>query len=130
MSDRIVLMRNGHIEQIGTPDDIYERPKTSYAARFVGNANIYRSGEKTYAIRPEYVLINEEISGRKEAEIFDATVTQKSIVGGHLKLVCALCDGQMITSVKLGINVPVAIGERVRIGWEPLHMREVTDNGV
>ena len=130
LSDRIVLMRNGHIEQIGTPDDIYERPQTSYAAQFVGNANIYRSDEKTYAIRPEYVLINEELSGRSGAEIFDATVTEKSIVGGHMKLVCTLSDGQMITSVKLGINVPVSVGDNVQIGWESLRMREVIDNGI
>ena len=40
MSDRIAVMRDGRIEQIGTPDEIYNHPKTSYVAIFVGNANI------------------------------------------------------------------------------------------
>ena len=40
MSDRIAVMKDGRIEQIGTPDDIYNHPKTSYVATFVGNANI------------------------------------------------------------------------------------------
>ena len=40
MSDRIAVMRDGRIEQIGTPDEIYNHPKTSYVAMFVGNANI------------------------------------------------------------------------------------------
>lgn len=40
MSDRIAVMKDGHIEQIGTPDEIYNHPKTSYVATFVGNANI------------------------------------------------------------------------------------------
>ena len=40
MSDRIAVMRDGCIEQIGTPDEIYNHPKTSYVATFVGNANI------------------------------------------------------------------------------------------
>lgn len=40
MSDRIAVMRDGCIEQIGTPDAIYNHPKTSYVATFVGNANI------------------------------------------------------------------------------------------
>lgn len=40
MSDRIAVMRDGRIEQIGTPDEIYNHPKTSYVATFVGNANI------------------------------------------------------------------------------------------
>lgn len=40
MSDRIAVMKDGRIEQIGTPDEIYNHPKTSYVATFVGNANI------------------------------------------------------------------------------------------
>ena len=40
MSDRIAEMKDGRIEQIGTPDEIYNHPKTSYVATFVGNANI------------------------------------------------------------------------------------------
>jgi spermidine/putrescine transport system ATP-binding protein len=42
MSDRIAVMRNGLFEQIGSASDIYDRPKTSYVAQFVGNANILR----------------------------------------------------------------------------------------
>ena len=40
MSDRIAVMRDGKFEQIGTPQEIYDHPKTSYVARFVGSANI------------------------------------------------------------------------------------------
>ena len=40
MSDRIAVMKDGCIEQIGTPDEIYNHPRTSYVATFVGNANI------------------------------------------------------------------------------------------
>jgi len=41
IADRIVLMRNGVIEQIGAPTDLYNRPATRFAAEFVGLANIY-----------------------------------------------------------------------------------------
>ena len=44
MSDRIVVMKNGRFEQIGTPDEIYNHPRTSYVADFVGNANRRRTG--------------------------------------------------------------------------------------
>jgi multiple sugar transport system ATP-binding protein len=37
MSDRIAVMNDGHIEQIGTPDEIYERPANRFVARFIGN---------------------------------------------------------------------------------------------
>jgi putative spermidine/putrescine transport system ATP-binding protein len=40
MSDRICLMNDGHIEQIGTPDDLYFRPRTRFAAEFLGESNI------------------------------------------------------------------------------------------
>ena len=40
MSDRIAVMHEGLIEQIGTPAQVYDRPRTSYVARFVGSANI------------------------------------------------------------------------------------------
>ncbi len=40
MSDRIAVMREGRFEQIGTPSEVYDRPRTSYVAGFVGSANI------------------------------------------------------------------------------------------
>ncbi|MCD7868662.1 MAG: ABC transporter ATP-binding protein [Clostridiales bacterium] len=42
MSDRIAVMKDGRFEQIGTPDEIYNHPRTSYVASFVGNANILK----------------------------------------------------------------------------------------
>ena len=46
MSDRICLMNDGHIQQIGTPDDLYFRPRTQFAAEFLGESNIL-TGEVT-----------------------------------------------------------------------------------
>ncbi len=43
MSDRIVVMNKGRIEQIGTPEEIYYRPRTAFVATFIGEANILRS---------------------------------------------------------------------------------------
>ncbi len=40
ISDRIVVMRQGVIEQVGTPDDIYHRPRNAFVADFVGSANL------------------------------------------------------------------------------------------
>lgn len=43
MSDRIVVLNHGHIEQIGTPRDIYEEPNSLYVAKFIGKANIFNT---------------------------------------------------------------------------------------
>lgn len=68
MSDRIVVMNRGRFEQIGTPDKIYNHPKTSYVATFVGNANILKGSlvgmEGTVALRRENVLIEEKEKGK------------------------------------------------------------------
>ncbi|WP_027883069.1 ABC transporter ATP-binding protein [Meiothermus rufus] len=40
VSDRIALMRMGQLEQVGTPEEVYERPRTRYAAEFLGAANL------------------------------------------------------------------------------------------
>ena len=43
MSDRIAVMSYGHVEQIGYPEDIYERPATRFVAGFIGTSNIVES---------------------------------------------------------------------------------------
>jgi len=42
LSDRVVVMRDGLVEQVGTPQEIYDRPDTEFVARFVGNSNFLR----------------------------------------------------------------------------------------
>ena len=55
MSDTIVVMNQGYIQQIGTPDEIYNHPKTSYVATFVGNANILKG--KVVEINGSYAQV-------------------------------------------------------------------------
>jgi spermidine/putrescine transport system ATP-binding protein len=55
LSDRIAVMNQGKIEQIGTPSQIYEHPKTAFVADFIGDTNLF-SGEIT-ALEAEYVQI-------------------------------------------------------------------------
>ncbi|MDR2618187.1 MAG: ABC transporter ATP-binding protein [Treponema sp.] len=65
MSDRIAVMRNGVFEQLGSASEVYNRPRTSYVARFVGNANILQ-GEvvsKTGAKGREILTVG--VSGTK-----------------------------------------------------------------
>ena len=51
MSTRIVILREGRVEQIGTPEEVYEHPQTLFAAGFIGQSNLLR-GEVT-SVRPE-----------------------------------------------------------------------------
>lgn len=123
MSDRIAVMRGGVFEQIGTPNEIYYHPKTSYVADFVGNANIYRNNGKTFAVRSENVLLD----GEEECRI-SAVVEEKSFVGGQLRIIFRLEDGQKITASRYGMDYDMEIGVVQKIGWKPEHAVEVMDN--
>ncbi|AIY84052.1 ABC transporter family protein [Clostridium baratii str. Sullivan] len=53
MGDRIVVMNNGKIEQIGTPEEIYNNPSNSFVADFIGTTNIIKLDGKEIMVRPE-----------------------------------------------------------------------------
>ncbi|MFC0216595.1 ABC transporter ATP-binding protein [Paenibacillus chartarius] len=65
VSDRVCVMNQGRIEQLGTPEDVYTKPKTEFVARFIGNYNLFRAEQLaawgwtdaagTYALRPEAI---------------------------------------------------------------------------
>ncbi len=48
LSDRIAVMRTGKIEQIGTPTEIYERPRTAFVADFIGDTNLFKARKESY----------------------------------------------------------------------------------
>lgn len=124
MSDRIAVMNQGVFEQIGTPNEIYYRPKTSYVANFVGDANLYKADGQTYAIRTENILMN----GEKEC-VHKATVLEKSFAGGQLRILFALEDGQQVTASRFGIDCDIKVGEETAIGWEAENAVRVIDDG-
>lgn len=116
MSDRIAVMHEGVFEQIGTPNEIYYHPRTSYVASFVGDANIYQEKDEKCAVRAENVLMN----GEPECRL-PARVLEKSFAGGQLRILFALEDGQNITANRYGIDADYEVGSQVLIGWKPEH---------
>lgn len=124
MSDRIAVMNEGVLEQVGTPNEIYYRPRTSYVANFVGNANILRCGQKTWAVRTENILLNGEPECGREA-----LVLEKSFAGGQLRILFELQDGQKLTASRYGIDADVQVGSKIMIGWKPEHAVAVIDDG-
>lgn len=122
MSDRIAVMNRGVLEQVGTPNEIYYRPRTAYVADFVGNANVWRRNGETFAIRSENVLMNGE-----EPCVHEAVVREKSFAGGQLRILFELQDGQNITASRYGIDSEVRVGSKIRIGWKPEQAVKVLD---
>lgn len=139
MSDRIVVMNQGRFEQIGTPDEIYNHPKTSYVATFVGNANILHGTAERMAeglllvnICGGRVLVNAGQAQVKPGEAvtiavrseniqldedcgcgLEAVVTEKTFAGGQLRMVLRLSDGTELVSSRYGIDASVTVGQKV-----------------
>ena len=123
MSDRIGVMHEGILEQLGTPNEVYYQPQTSYVADFVGNANILHKNGETFAIRSENILMTGETVCTQ-----DAIVVEKSFAGGQLRILFRLSDGQLLTASRYGIDNDMQAGETVKIGWDAKDAVKVIDN--
>lgn len=60
MSDRIAIMNEGVIEQLGTPREVYEQPRSPFVARFIGTSNILERAGKRWSLRPERLRLDLE----------------------------------------------------------------------
>ena len=123
MSDRIGVMHEGVLEQMGTPNEVYYQPRTSYVADFVGNANILHKNGETLAIRSENIRMDGESVCTQEA-----VVVEKSFAGGQLRILFRLSDGQLLTASRYGIDNDMQAGETVKIGWDAKDAVKVIDN--
>jgi ABC-type Fe3+/spermidine/putrescine transport system ATPase subunit len=57
LSDRIVVMNQGCIEQDGSPAQVYRSPNSLFVATFIGENNVFRQGERLFAVRPEKIAL-------------------------------------------------------------------------
>ncbi|EJS90298.1 putrescine/spermidine ABC transporter ATPase protein, partial [Pasteurella multocida subsp. multocida str. Anand1_buffalo] len=61
MSDRIIVLRKGHIQQDGSPREIYEEPKNLFVAKFIGEINIFNA---TVLTRVDEKRVRANVEGR------------------------------------------------------------------
>ena len=98
LSDRIAVLRHGKLEQIDTPRDLYNRPRTSYVATFVGKANILPDGT---AVRPENVQVVTAESAATGARSWSGVVRRTIFAGATQMLEVDCSDG-----ITLNARVP------------------------
>ena len=103
LSDRIAVFNQGKIEQIGTPRELYEHPKTTFVAGFVGTTNIFESDEAKAlfgksmraSIRPERV----EVVDQKTPNSHAGRVIEAIYVGSATRVHIKLDAGPKITAL-------------------------------
>lgn len=73
ISDRIAIMKDGKIEQLGTPEEIYNTPKNSFVLNFIENSNILsKANEESIFIRPEHIKIDKN-NGSQKGKLINKT---------------------------------------------------------
>lgn len=154
MSDRIAVMNKGIIEQVGTPEEIYEKPKTKFVAGFIGESNLikaYVEEEKNskffvrigdsimkveninkdiinkdvyVSVRPESV----KYSIDKKPFSLKATIKEHGYSGSLIKTIATLISGQEILIYDYSKkSLLPKIGTEVWLFWESGDMTMVAD---
>ena len=145
MSDRIAVMNRGRLEQVGTPEEVYNHPETKFVADFIGESNIiegyienmtddsievtmesgkaiihetgYRMEEMVYlCIRPENLKISTEA---KEGFRFRGQVKEHIFIGSTNKTMIEMPNGQMLKSVTPADDELISLGTAVNVLWNP-----------
>jgi sn-glycerol 3-phosphate transport system ATP-binding protein len=117
MADRVVLMRAGRIEQQGTPQDLYERPASTFVAGFIGAPamNLFPApdGSATLGVRPELMHLTSPAAG------LPARVLAVEYLGAESLLICEAGPTTHPARVVLragGHDLP-GRGDAVGLGW-------------
>jgi spermidine/putrescine transport system ATP-binding protein len=126
MSDRIAVMRNGIFEQTGSAMEVYNRPATSYVARFVGNANVIKSGKGCLAIRSEFVDFT-PVDSAVNSNGISARIIGRSFTGGQIRLTALMQNSEEITSSRQGMDSILQNGMEVKVSWSDANAVPVKD---
>jgi putative spermidine/putrescine transport system ATP-binding protein len=128
MSDRLAVFNEGRIEQVGTPADVYEHPRTEFVAGFVGVSNIVEREGKRITIRPEKIRMSEGGDGEP------GTIREVVYVGMVTRYVVDLDAGGELVVVRQNLETSsqealAEQGKRVRLSWRPEHTYEIKKEG-
>ncbi|CAD5369220.1 glycerol-3-phosphate transporter subunit; ATP-binding component of ABC superfamily [Rubrivivax sp. A210] len=139
LAERMIVMNGGRIEQIGTPEQVYGTPASTFVAGFIGSppmnllagtatgasfavagatlalpAAAPRDGALTLGLRPEHVALDPAGPWPLQVEMLEML--------GAERLVYGLLGGTLCTLRIEGTLVPPKVGETVRINAEPRHL--------
>lgn len=105
LADRVVVINEGHIEQIGTPEELYKQPKSNFISSFIGENNII--GENL-VIRPEEISIKLDNSG--DGEVVDVTY-----LGATVEYLVENSDGNTLKVLMISTAERFNIGDKVSV---------------
>lgn len=114
MSDRIAVFNQGKIEQLGTPREIYNDPKSKFVSEFVGQTNKIKLNGVSINIRPEFVSVGSSKAARSRS--FSGTLRDAIFVGATTRyLIDTELGFQMISTSPVD---DIQVGETVNVSWD------------
>ena len=155
MSDRVILMNVGSIEQTGRPRELYGRPRTRFAAEFIGTTNILSGevarrdgrhwlnvpglpaplalaglddslGEHSFVCRPESVIVETAATAGRSENAFAAEVVSVAYLGNACDLVVSVGDYTLRVSAPGDLDVP--IGAEVTVVLPPERLVRIEED--
>ncbi|HEY8772471.1 MAG TPA: ABC transporter ATP-binding protein [Candidatus Limnocylindria bacterium] len=136
MSDRIAVFNRGRIEQVGTPADVYEHPRTTFVAGFVGTSNLLQGAtakailgvDGTFTVRPEKIRLGDPVEAAAGDEHSALGRIQEVVyLGADTRYIVALdAGGELIVTQQnleaSSMEALAAQGRAVRLFWQRQHV--------
>jgi len=117
VADRIAVMREGQIAQVGPPREVYERPASRYVAEFLGEANLIAEGGGWRLVRPERMTI----SPTAQADGLAGEVAEIAYLGDRTRYVVRAGPGRpwLVSRANVGPPLPLKVGDRAWVSFAP-----------
>jgi spermidine/putrescine transport system ATP-binding protein len=114
MSDRIAVMNHGRIEQVGGPEDVYERPATTFVAGFIGVSNLMPGVVKSAGAKGEVLLdsgatVNADVDGLQDGDRCHAVVRPEKLSLGDGGRSDPSVEGLVESSLYLGTSTQLIV---------------------
>jgi putative spermidine/putrescine transport system ATP-binding protein len=132
MSDRVAVFNDGRLEQIGTPEEVYEHPASEFVAGFVGVSNVLERSGRRFTVRPEKIVLNGSAGHRAAngSSLEPGVVKDVQYAGAVTRFVVELDSGERLVVVRQNTEMsPVAVDDRVSLHWRPEHTYEIDKEG-
>ncbi len=132
MSDRIAVFNDGRIEQVSTPEDLYEHPVNEFVADFVGVSNVLERGGERFTVRPEKIEVVPPGGSTDGLRTERGRVTEVAYAGAVTRYSVALDAGGDLQLVRQNVGeAPGAVpeqGAEVLVGWRPQYAAAIRGN--
>jgi putative spermidine/putrescine transport system ATP-binding protein len=133
MSDRLAVFNEGRIEQIGTPEAVYERPDNAFVAGFVGASNVLHRGGRVFTVRPEKIRMTLDGGTRRDdGNAVTGRIRDVVYAGMFTRYIVDLDDGGELVVVRQNLETSSAEAldqreHRVLLEWSPEHAIETRE---